>query len=225
MSFGGRQLMLAGLIELHLSSGIVRLSEGGFVKLDGHTYRAKDKKWGALGRPDEIEESVGDQAPGMEIEFLPVSAAAAAALAAPANHLAPVRLKLVRVDRATGIADPASVEIIGDLLLDEANGTLSRSGRVLRLGLVSAADRLMTVNKGNTLSSRHHESVWPGELGLRNAVDTAVTVAWRVKAPPRGTVGSRAVAGSGGGGGSGGGAYGSESVGQPNGPWIPGWLD
>jgi hypothetical protein len=189
MAFEGRQMMLAGLIEFVLPSGSIRLSEGGYVKLAGHKFRAQDPEWGSLGEVEPIEEAADEQAPGMVITFIPVSAAAGAALAADENVLAPVRLWLTRVDRATGEGDPNATELLGDLLMDDPE-LLFGGERVLRLSLISAADRLMTINKGNVLSSSFHQSVWPGELGLDNAVDVDGKVAWRVSSPPRGSVGS-----------------------------------
>jgi hypothetical protein len=67
--------------------------------------------------------------------------------------------------------------------------------------MIAAADRLFTINEGNVLSSAFHQAVWPGELGLDNAIDVGTTVAWRVKAPPRGSVAGGGGAGGGGGGG------------------------
>lgn len=199
MSFAGRRLMLARLVDIVLPGGTIRLGEGGIVKLSGETYRAKDPAWGTIGAVEAPDEAVGDEAPGLVMTFLPVSAAAAAALADDENYLAPVRVRLARVDRDTMIADPASVEQLGDWLMDEPEMVWSDGKLSLRIGLITWADRLMNVNKGNVLASGFHESVWPGEYGLRNAVNAGRTVAWRTNAPPRG-----AVRGGGGGGGFGG---------------------
>ena len=201
---GPRHYSLAGLVEFILPDATIRLSEGGYITFDGEKFRAKDPEWGALGELEPIEESVGDEAPGLGMTFLPVSAAAAAAFGAPANQLAPVRFWLVEYDRSTSDADTETAELVADALLDTVGLRGGLNSRSLALGLVSAADHLMTVNEGNVLSDAFHQSVWPGELGLANAIDVGVMVAWRVKSPPRGSIGGPD---GGGGGGGGGGRY------------------
>lgn len=202
-AFEGRELKLALLADIELPSGTLRWCDAGYVRLSGETYRAHIPGWGSFGEAEEVEERAGDEAPGMTVAFVPESREAAAALCAPENQKAPVNFYMVRVDRETGIADPNAIETLGDLLLDEAD--FDFIAVTLTLGMVSAADQLMVVNKGNVLSDAFHQSVWPGELGLVNAVDTGMTRAWRVASPPRGSVGGGGAGGGGGWGGGGGG--------------------
>lgn len=203
MAFSDRILTLAGLVTIALPDATIRLCDGGQVIWGADVFRAKAESWGSIGQLNGFEESVGDDAPGATLTFLPASAAAAASLALPANQMSAVRFWLAQVDEATGAVVSGAVELIADMLIDTAELKFGRGARRLELGLVSAADRLFEINIGNVLSGPFHRSLWPGEQGLDNAVDVGTTVAWRSKAPPRGSVTTAAPAygGSGGGGG------------------------
>lgn len=203
------RLTIAGLVEISLRAAgglparTIRLSDGGFLKLQGQTYRAEDPDFGAIVEVQEFAEQAGDEAPGGVLTFQPRSGAAAATLSQPGYQMSPIRFWLVRVDPQTGLADEVSAELLGDMLLDSTRLRFGRGTRLLDMEMIAAAERLMNVNEGNVLSSRFHKSVWPGELGLDNAVDVGVTVAWRVASPPRGSVrGGPSVPGGGGGGGA-----------------------
>jgi len=197
MPFSDRILTLAGLCTIELPGATLRLCDGGQVIWGEDVFRAKDADWGSIGQLEAFEEQGGDEAPGASMTFLPASSAAAADLALPANQMSPVRFWLVQVEEATGTVVSGADELIADMLVDTSEIKFGRGKRLVDLGLVSAADRLFEINIGNWLVAAFHKDVWPGEQGLDNAVDVGTTVAWRSKAPPRGSV----TVGSGGGGG------------------------
>jgi hypothetical protein len=97
------------------------------------------------------------------------------------------------VDAGTIIGTP-------DLMFDgQLDQTIMRWGqdRELAITIVSTAERMFQRNSGNSLNDAWHRSVWPGELGHKNATGLAVPVAWGTENPNRNTGG-----GSGGTGGS-----------------------
>lgn len=201
MSFDAPKLMLAGLARFELPGKTLTLCDGGFVWFDGEKYTSADPEWGTIEAIEGLEESAGDEAPGGTLTFLPATTAAAATLSQPHFQGSPMRFWIVRIDEQTG--EVVHSELIGELELDTTTLRIGKGLRRLDVGMISVAERLFSVNEGNVLSPRFHESVWPGELGLANATGTPLTVAWGSQAPPRG-----AVAGGDGGGGNGGGSSG-----------------
>lgn len=215
MSWDADRILLAGLIEIQLPTRTLRFCDGGFVFFRGEKFQSVDPEFGGISGFDGIEETIGDEAPGAKLTFVPAKNAAAVALSQPAYQLAPIRIWMVEVDPQTGVAIDATAELLADALLDTTEIIRDRGVRELQMELIAAAERLMTVNEGNTLSARFHKSVWPGELGMDNATGVGSPVAWRVKSPPRG---SSSGGGYGGGGGGnvdrGGGGYMNEVVAQ-----------
>lgn len=184
MSFDAPKQMLVGVAKFELPERDVRLCDGGFVYFDGEKYTSADEDFGAIETTDEIEERSGDEAPGASLTFLPASTAAAAALSSASYQGSPMGFWLLRVDEMTG--EVLESELLADMELDTTTLRTSKGRRVLDIGMISAAERLFNVNDGNTLSPTFHKSVWPGELGLDNAIGVPATRAWGVQGPPRG---------------------------------------
>jgi hypothetical protein len=186
--FSDRILTLAGLCRIDLPDRTLRLCDGGQVIWGAETYRNKDAVFGTIGAIESFDEDAGDEAPDSKMTFLPASGAAAATLSHPTYQMSRIRFWLAQVDPTTGATSDASVELLADLLLDTTELVSGERIRALEMGMISAADLLFSINEGNVLASRFHKKVYPGELGFDNAVDVGVTVAWRVKSPPRGSV-------------------------------------
>lgn len=198
MAFEGRIITVTGLAKFELPGLTLRFSDGAVILWDGESYQAKDADYGTIEGIDEAEETVGDEAPGGKLVFLPKDEDAAADLSDPTFQGARMRFWFAEVDRATGevIGTP---EPIGDMRLDTTTLRLSLGKLALDMDYVTSAERLMNVSDGNVLSARFHKKVWAGELGLDNATGQQLTKAWGVAAAPRGTVNSGSTAGSSGG--------------------------
>lgn len=194
MPFDQAKQLLAGLVKIELPSYTIRLCDGGFVYFDSEKYESADDEFGSIESVEAVEEHLSDDAPAGRITFLPKSTAAAATLSQPEYQNSRMRFWLARVNEATGVI--VESELVGDMELDTTELHITKGGRRLEMGFRSSADRLFNINEGNVLSPRFHKSVWAGELGLDNATGIPDTVAWGVKAPPRGAV--TAAPGSGG---------------------------
>jgi len=194
MPFSAPILTLAWLATFELPGSTLRLCDGGQVTWGVDSFASSDPDFGSIAEVDAPEETSGDEAPGLGLTFLPSSAAAAATLTNPAFQGSPVRVWLAEVDPATG-AVSGTPELAADMMIDTTVLRAGRGYRAIDMELISAAERLMLINEGNTLSARHHKSVWPGELGLDNATGVSTAVAWGVAGPPRGS----ALGGGGGG--------------------------
>ena len=185
---------LAWLVKIELPSATLRLCDGGLVNWSGEVFASEDPDFGTIGETEAVEESSGDQVQGHSLTFLPKDSAAAATISQPEYQNSPIRFWLAEVDPASGnvVGTPS---LLADMLLDTTEMISGRGYRRLEIGMITRAERLFLINEGNTLSPTFHQSVWPGETGLDNATGVALSVAWGVVSPPRGTVN----AGSGGG--------------------------
>lgn len=201
------RVALVGLIAIDLPGHAIRLSDGGFVVVDGETYESSDPVFGAIGAVESLTEGVGNEVPALRLTFLPASIAAAADLSRPGFQGSPVRFTVAEIDTATGLVI-GTPDRMFDGQTDRTKLVSGRGTRRLEMDLVSRAERLFAINEGNTLEPRFHRKVWPGEGGEDHATGLTVAVAWGTDSP-RGGSGS----GAGGGGiGGGGGFTGSQQV-------------
>ena len=101
---------------------------------------------------------------------------------------AAVRIWVGAIDPATGavVPDPDS---LGEYTVDVPILISSEKNRRVSLQLVSALERAFDTDRGNTLSSAFHQSVWSGELGLQYVTGVAQRIYWGQRMPARGPVG------------------------------------
>lgn len=192
---------LAGIIRVDLPDGSVRLADGGVVYFGGDAYRSEDALFGSLLSASALSEGVGDEIPGGEIVFRPPSTVPASDVNRGDFQGTRVRMWIAEIDGDTGaIVGTPEQEVDGQI--DVTTLRHAREGRTLNMVFVSRCERLFIVNEGNGLNGAFHRKVWPGELGLNNAVSVSTTFAWGSIGAGRGAV----TIGSGGGGGGGGGS-------------------
>lgn len=180
------RIWLAGLMEMQLRDGrTIRLCDGGFVTVGGHTYRSSDDTFGVIGSMEAFSEGVGDSVPAFKLTFLPASTAAASDISAPGMQGSITRFWIVEVDADTGlvIGEP---DLMFDGQIDQTVLRIGKGKRELDIDFVSTAERLFSINEGNSLNPRFHKVVNPGELGEDNATGLGVSVAWGVEAQQTG---------------------------------------
>lgn len=207
MALADEVILLAGLMELVLPGGTVRISEGGMVVWGSDTYDAEDDVFGSIGSVEAVSEGLSDEAPGGRLTLIPPDLAEAADLFQPEAQGSPLRFWLAEVDPATGEVD-GDPELLFDGLVDTLKVRHARNAREVEIEFMSAAERLFAVREGNVLSPRFHQSIWAGELGLDYATGATLAVPWGTTGPPRGTVYGGTGGSSGGSGGGGGGIFG-----------------
>lgn len=196
------RVMLAGLVKIELPDATIRLCDGGFVKWGDEIFDAEDPVFGTIGAVEAIEEGIGDELPALRMTFLPRSTAAAADLSQPGYQGARERKWIAEVDPDTGmVVGTPSLEFDG--MVDSTILVQGEASKALEMEVVPSLERLFLVNEGNTLSPRHHKSLFPGELGEDNANGVGVGVAWGTALPAQ-TYGQGFGGGYGGGGGGGG---------------------
>lgn len=176
------RVLLVGLMKMELrDTRTIRLCDGGFVVFDSETYRAADDTFGTIGRMDEFEEGVGDEVPAFRLTFLPASGAAVASLSAPGMQGSRTRFWIAEVNPDTGVI-VGTPDLMGDMQIDRTILRIGKGKRELDIEFTSTAERLFSINTGNTLSPTFHKYVNPGELGEDNATGLEIAVAWGVAA-------------------------------------------
>jgi hypothetical protein len=184
-----------GAVQIDLPDATLRLLDGsGELEIGGETFAGRDATFGVLAAISEIEDGMGDEAPGLSITLHPASDAAASDLSDPAMQGSRVRVWLGAVDRSDGsvIADPY---LLQDLVLDQPTLTAGKGTRSLEYECVSTMERLFDNDEGFRLSDSNHQRTWPGELGFQNMSGLVRKIYWGVAGPSG--------AASGGGGGPG----------------------
>lgn len=209
------RITLATAMKLELPSHTVLMASGGQFVLGGDTYEAEPDV--LLGVPESFdagEEGVGDEAPSIEITFIPPPEEDVPSADLNTMDLANSRLRIwvVEIDEDTGLVIGTGDQLC-DMMLDYPRLTFGAEGRRLVLSFVPSAERLFETNIGNVLSPAFHERVWPGEKGLANASAVSRSVAWGAAAAPRGS--------SSGGGGGGGYTPSGGGVGGGGGVYLP----
>jgi hypothetical protein len=184
--FDAPKLMLTGLCEINLPEKDIRLCDGGFAYWGENKFQSADDEFGSIQDVEPISESVGDEAPGGRLTFLPVSTAAAATLSQPTYQGSQMRFWIGRVNEQTGLID-GDPELVFSGELDTTTLRIGRGSRALEMEYISIAERLFLVNTGNVLSPRFHKSIWPGETGMDAATGVGTVEPWGTDSPPRGT--------------------------------------
>lgn len=181
------RVLLTGLMKLELPSRTVLVCDGGFVRWNGDLYQAADPVFGIITGFDSLTEGVGDEAPAGTLTMAPPSTAAAAELTQPVNQGARLRMWIAEVDETTGGVVGTPDQMV-DWQVDSMRLRVGRGSRLVEIGCVTAGQRLMLRNEGNSLSPAFHRLIYPSEAGLDNATGLTIDVAWGTASPPRGAV-------------------------------------
>lgn len=184
---------LFGAVEIQFPDYTLRLLDGsGELTIDGNLFAGLDPTFGTLDTISAPEESIGDEAPQIEIGLLPPDASAAAVLANGLMQGSPVKIML-------GVFDPTTNSVVGtpeQLFLGEIDVPtleIGKGTRSVSYTVVSVFERLFEVNEGERASDGWHQSIWPGELGLNHMTGTDKNLYWMAKRPvPQYTLGGPA---------------------------------
>ena len=194
--FKGVRVMIAGLMELETMTRTLRLCDGGMVNWPGRgLFVAIDEEFGTIGSVDPAAEQIGDEAAGGRLTINVPTTEAAIALAVAEMQAKPLRFWLAEIDASTGAIVGTPTKMF-EGQVDTIAITLGQNERTVTIEYVDAAERLFSIREGNVLTSRFHQTAWPGELGFDHCTGVGIQVPWGVTGAPRGTV----VAGGGSGG-------------------------
>lgn len=178
--------VVVGLIEVNLPDYDLRLLDGASELVwGGSKFVGRDPIYGAWISADSFSDGIGEEAPGMSVQFSPTSSANAGALTAPNVQGSRVRIWFAVVDKVTGGVVPEPM-LLFEGTLDQPVLEIDKMRLVLDYDLVTAFEGLFVDDEGIRLSDAHHQSVWPGELGLEYMTGTNRTIIWGPGDRPQG---------------------------------------
>jgi hypothetical protein len=181
-------LALTGLIKIEFPTGDLRLCDGQFFTFNAESYVSSDPTFGHIAGLEPISEGAGDELPILRLVLAPAASAAFADLVSPEFQGSRVRMWISEYVVETGLLT-GTANLMFDGIIDRPVLSVSQSTRVVEFDIISNAERLLLRSEGNSMSPRFHKSVWPGELGMDNAIDLEIPVAWGTESPARGTTG------------------------------------
>jgi hypothetical protein len=184
MAFGDPSVTLAGLLQMDLPGGTVRLCDLGDTRWGGVLFSSDHATFGTVFAVQIGADGLDDVAPGGTLTLIPAGDADADDLADAAMQGSALKMWVAEIDPATGLVT-GTPEPIFDGLVDVPRLANRGGARLLDFDFISSAEAFLLRNDGNVLSDRWHQSIWPGELGLQNADGLAVQVAWGVDGAPQ----------------------------------------
>lgn len=196
--FEGVRVMISGLMELEHLTGTLRLCDGGFVDWPARgLFTSYDEDFGTIGSVDPAAEQIGDSSAGGRLTINVPTIDAAVELAQAEMQGKALRFWIAEIDVETGLLI-GTPEKMFEGQVDTVAITLARNERTVTIEYVDAAERLFSIREGNVLTSRFHQTAYPGELGFDHCTGVGIQVPWGVVGPGRGT---SVIEGGGGGGG------------------------
>ncbi len=187
--FEGITIMIAGLMELETIGRTVRLCDGGLLDWPGRgMFVSIDEEFGTIGSVDAPAESIGDESAGGRLTIDVPTTEAAIDLAQAEMQGKALRFWLAEVDASTGLMI-GTPEKMFEGQVDTVSISLGLNERSVVIEYVDAAERLFAIREGNVLTSRFHQTAWPGELGFDHCTGVGLQVPWGVSGPSRGGIG------------------------------------
>ncbi|WP_412545827.1 hypothetical protein [Maricaulis sp. MIT060901] len=177
---GGSPLVF-GAIEIVLPADTVRLSTGLPVTIEGQPFTPKHTVYGSLGRVEGIEDGIGDTVPAPTVEMLTGSDAGIVNLSTAAAQGSRVRLWFGSINRVSGLA--VGIQQVFTGILDTAELDPHATGKSLKLQLLTTLALALEPKDHRRCSDSFHQSVWPGERGMRRRSDLRRKFAWRTNQP------------------------------------------
>jgi len=172
--------LVFGAVSIDLPGVSVNLLDGaGILSFGGRTFVGKDETFGAISDVEDLTDGTGDSAPTFSMTLIPSGDAAAAVLSGPTMQGSPVSVWMGAVDKQTGIPIPDPLLVfVGEL--DVPTLKSDEQGRLLDYEVVSVFERLFEDDESARLSDGFHQSIFPGELGMKFVTGVAQTIYWGV---------------------------------------------
>lgn len=180
----GHSPLVFGAIEIVMPSETLRLSTGLPVSIEGQPYAPKHAVYGSLGRVEGIEDGIGDTVPAPTVEMLVATDAGVVGLSAATAQGSKVRVWFGSIDRSSGLV--VGVQQVFSGIMDTAELNPHASGKRLELHLLTTLALALEPKDHRRCSDSFHQSVWPGERGMRRRADLRRKFAWRSNQPGAG---------------------------------------
>lgn len=170
-------------VELNLPDIDLRMLFGSSqVTFGGNTFVGHHDVFGTLSGIETAEDGRGDQAPNLQVSFIPESDAAAGSLSSPTMQGSRIRMWVGAIirDPVTGkptgmVADPYE-QFDGEL--DQPVMTIDKGLREVTYSCASTFEYFFDNEEAQRLSESFHQSIWPGERGFRHMTGIVRQVIW-----------------------------------------------
>jgi len=177
-------VLMFATVEVALpDGGALRLLDGsGSVTFAGRTFTGLDPTFGALASLEAIADGMGDDAPGIRLNFNPPTADAAAILAGQDMQGRTVLVWVGALNTVTGVVIPDPLLVFAGEV-DQGILSVGLGSRTISLEVVSVWERLFEDSQGVRLTNAFHQSAWPGELGFEFVTDVQRQLPWGSELP------------------------------------------
>ncbi|WP_299307859.1 hypothetical protein [uncultured Croceicoccus sp.] len=179
-----RRVGLTVLMRVAFPGAIARWCDGGFFEFEGELYRNCDPVWGSVASVEPIAEGTGDELPSMGFTIFAPGSTPIADLDRDDLQGSRVKLWIAEFDAPSG--EITRADLYYDGRIDRSVISIGRQLRSVDFEVGTMIERMLLRNRGNSLSSAWHKSVWPGETGHDNATGLKTQFAWGVGSPPAG---------------------------------------
>lgn len=138
-----------------------------------HTFISKNDTFGTLLAISSVEESFAAESPSLQITLAPPTSTAIATLTAVRSQGSPVYLWCGLYNNGIGqvIGSP---ELLFSGRIDFVKTSATDGNRACEIEVASVWDRLFIPSEGERLNHHWHSSIWPGETGLSQSVNSVV---------------------------------------------------
>jgi hypothetical protein len=154
------------LVKIELPGRTLRYINGSAELLhEGEIYSGEDATFGLLGAIEPVPESVGTEAPRLQIVLHPRSNTAMAEVTSPLAQGSPVTIWFGVINPATGTVTATDPLFVGEL--DTAQISIGEGSKALTLDVASAWERLFQANEGAKLNDPFWQALHPGDLSMQ----------------------------------------------------------
>lgn len=158
----------------------------GLCVINGEQYLPADPDYGMLSRVGELQDGETDQAPRLDLTFLPVDGAALDALTAPETQGSRVYYLWGAIDPETGtLVGQAEQPFIGST--DVYHISMEAQSWEIIMDCRSGLDRAIEANEGQRANDPFHQKCWPGEKGMSGVTGVSRTIWWGTNPPAGGS--------------------------------------
>lgn len=184
-----------GAIQIDFPEYTLRLLDGSAeIEIGGELFVGEDDTYGVIDTLSAISESIGNEAPEIQIGLLPPDASAAATLANASMQGSRVTVMIGAYDPTTGLViGTPEVLFLGEI--DVPTMETAQGSRSVSYTVVSVFERLFEINEGERASDGWHQSIWPGERGFEYVTGTVKNLYWGAKRPVGQNIGTGGIGG------------------------------
>lgn len=174
----GPSPLVFGAVEILLPTSTIRLATGAPIVIEGNTFSPRSAVYGTLSEVDGVEDGLDDVVPQPTVTLAGITDAGIVSLSAPAAQGSAIRLWFGTIDRASGLATGVQQVFTG--ILDTCELSIAQQVKEFSLYPITELARALEPKDFRRCSDSFHQSIWPGERGMRRRPDLRRAFYWRL---------------------------------------------